>query len=306
MDFNFFLGILINGLAIGAIYGLIAVGYTMVYGVLGLINFAHGDVFTIGAFIGLITFMLALLVPAALPVALVLVGVMIVAMIFTSAWNWAIERLAYRPLRGSFRLAPLITALGLSIALQNFIRINQGPRTKSMPDIITGGFILPGTDVQIFNKQILVFVITAILLTLFSYIVAKTPIGRGMRACAQDSKMASLLGVNVNRVISTTFVMGASLASVAGVIYFFYYGQLQFHDGFIPGIKAFTAAVLGGIGSLPGAVLGGMLIGLIEAFWSAYVPGGNDYKDVAAFAILIIVLTFMPTGLMGRPEVEKV
>jgi len=306
MDFNFFLGILINGLAIGAIYGLVAVGYTMVYGVLGLINFAHGDVFTIGAFIGLIAFMLALLIPAALPVALVLIGVMTVAMIFTAVWNWAIERLAYRPLRGSFRLAPLITALGLSIALQNFIRINQGPRTKSMPDIITGGFILPGTNVQIFNKQILVFVITIVLLALFSYIVAKTSIGRGMRAVSQDSKMASLLGINVNRIISTTFIMGAALASVAGVIYFFYYGQLQFHDGFIPGIKAFTAAVLGGIGSLPGAVLGGMLIGLIEAFWSAYVPGGNDYKDVAAFAILIVVLTFMPTGLMGRPEVEKV
>jgi len=306
MDFNFFLSILINGLAIGAIYGLIAVGYTMVYGVLGLINFAHGDVFTIGAFIGLIAFMLALLIPAALPMALVLIGVMVVAMIFTSIWNWAIERFAYRPLRGSFRLAPLITALGLSIALQNFIRINQGPRTKSMPDIITGGIMIPGTDVQIFNKQILVFIITALLLALFSYIIAKTPMGRGMRACAQDSKMASLLGINVNRVISTTFIMGASLAAVAGVIYFFYYGQLQFHDGFIPGIKAFTAAVLGGIGSLPGAVLGGLLIGLIEAFWSAYVPGGNDYKDVAAFAILIVVLIFMPTGLLGRAEVEKV
>jgi len=306
MDFNFFLGILINGLAIGAIYGLIAVGYTMVYGVLGLINFAHGDVFTIGAFIGLIAFMLALLIPAALPLALVLIGVMIVAMIFTSTWNWAIERFAYRPLRGSFRLAPLITALGLSIALQNFIRINQGPRTKSMPDIITGGFMIPGTHVQIFNKQILVFVITALLMALFSYIVARTSVGRDMRACAQDSKMASLLGINVNRVISTTFIMGAALASVAGVIYFVYYGQLQFHDGFIPGIKAFTAAVLGGIGSLPGAVLGGLLIGLIEAFWSAYVPGGNDYKDVAAFAILIVVLTFMPTGLLGRAEVEKV
>jgi len=304
MDYNLFFQVLINGLSLGAIYGLIAIGYTMVYGILGMINFAHGDVFMTGAFIALISFMMSTLMPAVMPVAVVLVLVLVVSMVFTSVWSWTIERIAYRPLRGSFRLAPLITAIGMSIVLQNFVQIHQGPRNKSLPDIITGVWTIPGTDIQIQNKQILVIATTAVLLAVFSYIVARTPLGRAQRACEQDRKMAALLGINVDRTISITFIIGAALAAVAGTIFFVYYGQINFYDGFIPGIKAFTAAVLGGIGSLPGAVLGGLLIALIESLWSAYIS--PDYKDVAAFAILAIVLIFMPSGILGHPETEKV
>jgi len=300
MDFNFFLTILINGLAIGAIYGLIAVGYTMVYGVLGLINFAHGDVFTIGAFIGLIAFMLALAIPSALPMALILIGVMVVAMIFTSVWNWAIELLAYRPLRGSFRLAPLITALGLSIALQNFIRINQGPRTKSMPDIITGGFTLPGTSVQIFNKQILVFVITALLLALFSYIVAKTPIGRAMRAVADNNALAQLKGINPKRVESVAIGLGAMLAGIGGVLL----GIDTTVDpmlGFRVLLLIFAAAVLGGLGSIPGAVAGALVIGIAEEVSLLFVPA--MYRGAIGFFAILLMLSFRPRGLFGERSV---
>ncbi len=229
---------------------------------------------------------------------------MVVAMLLTGLWSWTIERAAYRPLRGSFRLAPLITAIGMSIALSNFVQVTQGPRNKPVPQLLNGSYSLFGTEVTISLKQIVVIVVTAVLLTIFWYIVNRTSLGRAQRACEQDRKMASLLGINVDRVISLTFVMGAMLAAVAGTLYLSFYGVISFADGFIPGVKAFTAAVLGGIGSLPGAVVGGLLIGLIEALWSAYFS--IDYKDVAAFSILAIVLIFMPSGILGRPEVEKV
>lgn len=304
MDYDLFLRVLINGLALGAIYGLIAIGYTMVYGILGMINFSHGDVFMVSAFIALIAFMLFALLPTAVPILLALILIMIIGVIFTSAWSWTIERVAYRPLRGSFRLAPLITAIGMSIVLKNFVPVFQGERPKTFPDVISGGITIPGTGVDLQYKQILVFVVTIVLLAIFSYIVTKTSIGRAQRACAQDAKMASLLGINVDRTISMTFIMGGALAAVAGAIFLSYYNYISFTDGFIPGIKAFTAAVLGGIGSLHGAVLGGILIALVEVFWQAYV--NPAYKDVAAFSVLIIVLIFMPTGLLGRADVEKV
>ncbi|MCY1372529.1 High-affinity branched-chain amino acid transport system permease protein LivH [compost metagenome] len=192
----------------------------------------------------------------------------------------------------------------MSIALSNFVQVTQGPRNKPVPQLLNGSYSLFGTDVTISLKQIVVIVVTAVLLTIFWYIVNRTSLGRAQRACEQDRKMASLLGINVDRVISLTFVMGAMLAAVAGTLYLSFYGVISFADGFIPGVKAFTAAVLGGIGSLPGAVVGGLLIGLIEALWSAYFS--IDYKDVAAFSILAIVLIFMPSGILGRPEVEKV
>jgi branched-chain amino acid transport system permease protein len=225
-------------------------------------------------------------------------------MILTSMWSWTIERVAYRPLRGSFRLAPLITAIGMSIALSNFVQVTQGPRNKPIPALINDSYSLFGTDIIISLKQIVIIAVTVVLLTIFWYIVNRTSLGRAQRACEQDRKMASLLGINVDRTISLTFVMGAALAAVAGTLYLTYYGVISFADGFIPGVKAFTAAVLGGIGSLPGAMIGGLLIGLIEALWSAYFS--IDYKDVAAFSILAIVLIFMPSGILGRPEVEKV
>lgn len=301
---EYFFQQVINGLALGSIYGLIAIGYTMVYGIIGMINFAHGDVFMLGAFMALIVFLIITTFIGALPIALMLLLMMVVAMLLTGLWSWTIERVAYRPLRGSFRLAPLITAIGMSIALSNFVQVTQGPRNKPVPQLLNGSFNIFGTNVTISLKQIVVIVVTAVLLTIFWYIVNRTSLGRAQRACEQDRKMAALLGINVDRVISLTFVMGAMLAAVAGTLYLSFYGVISFADGFIPGVKAFTAAVLGGIGSLPGAVVGGLLIGLIEALWSAYFS--IDYKDVAAFSILAIVLIFMPSGILGRPEVEKV
>lgn len=301
---EYFFQQVINGLALGSIYGLIAIGYTMVYGIIGMINFAHGDVFMLGAFMALIVFLIITTFIGALPIALMLLLMMVVAMLLTGLWSWTIERAAYRPLRGSFRLAPLITAIGMSIALSNFVQVTQGPRNKPVPQLLTGSYNIFETNVTISLKQIVVIVVTAVLLTIFWYIVNRTSLGRAQRACEQDRKMAALLGINVDRVISLTFVMGAMLAAVAGTLYLSFYGVISFADGFIPGVKAFTAAVLGGIGSLPGAVVGGLLIGLIEALWSAYFS--IDYKDVAAFSILAIVLIFMPSGILGRPEVEKV
>ncbi|MEN3350269.1 MAG: branched-chain amino acid transport system permease protein [Bradyrhizobium sp.] len=298
---------LINGITLGSIYGLIAIGYTMVFGIIGMVNFAHGDVFMVSAFVALIALLILTTWFGMTSMVLALLIVMIVAMIFTSLVNWTIERVAYRPLRGSFRLAPLISAIGMSIFLSNFVQVTQGPRNKPIPpllrDVIT---VMEGNgyDVTISYRQLIIWAITAILLAAFWYLVTKTSLGRAQRACEQDQKMAALVGVDVDRTIAITFVIGAALAAVAGTMYLMYYGVVSFYDGFVPGIKAFTAAVLGGIGSLPGAVIGGLLIGLIETMWSAYFS--IDYKDVAAFSILAITLIFLPQGLLGRPEVEKV
>jgi branched-chain amino acid transport system permease protein len=303
---DYFLQQLINGVTLGAIYGLIAIGYTMVYGIIGMINFAHGDVFMVGAFIALIVF-LGLLAIGITAVPLALFIVLLVAMALTALYGWTVERFAYRPLRSSFRLAPLISAIGMSIALENYVQVAQGARVKTLPPIIHGGYTLTeagGFAVQLSNVQIMVVVTTVVLMAVFSWVVANTRLGRDMRACEQDLKMASLLGVDVDRTISYTFVIGAALAAVAGIMHLLYYGVIDFFIGFVAGVKAFTAAVLGGIGSLPGAMLGGLLIGLIETFWSAYFS--IEYKDVAAFSILVIVLIFLPTGILGRPEVEKV
>ncbi len=303
---EYFLQQLINGLTLGSIYGLIAIGYTMVYGIIGMINFAHGDIFMIGAFISLIAFLILMSLGLTF-IPLALLVVLIVAMIVTSAYGWTVERLAYRPLRESFRLAPLITAIGMSIFLQNYVQIAQGARVKPLQPVITGGYTIMeknGFTVQISNIQILIMLLTVALMAIFSWIIAKTPLGRAQRACEQDRVMAALLGVNVDRTISLTFVIGAALAAVAGLMFLLYYGVIDFYIGFIAGIKAFTAAVLGGIGSLPGAMLGGLIIGLIETFWSAYFT--IEYKDVAAFSMLAIVLIFLPSGLLGKPEVEKV
>jgi len=278
-----------------------------VFGIIGMVNFAHGDVFMLSTFIALI-FLMALTQAAGLTsLAIALFIVLIAAMLLTSLWAWAIERLAYRPLRGSFRLAPLISAIGMSIFLSNMVQVTQGPRFKPAPQMLGDVITLhTGVDysVQISYKQILIMVVTTVLLAAFWYVVQNTAIGRAQRACEQDRKMAALLGVNVNATISLTFVMGAALAAVAGLMFMIYYGVVHFNDGFTPGVKAFTAAVLGGIGSLPGAVLGGILIGLIETMWSAYFS--IDYKDVATFSILAITLIFLPSGLLGKPEVEKV
>ncbi len=298
---------LINGITLGSIYGLIAIGYTMVFGIIGMVNFAHGDVFMVSTFIALITFMILTAWLGITSVIASLIIVLIVAMVVTGIVNWTIERIAYRPLRGSFRLAPLISAIGMSIVLTNFVQVAQGPRNKSIAPMLNQVITLYNDGdyaVTLSYKQIAIIITTAVLLAAFWWVVAKTSLGRAQRACEQDRTMASLIGIDVDRTISLTFVMGAALAAVAGTLYLVFYGVVNFSDGFTPGVKAFTAAVLGGIGSLPGAVLGGLIIGLVETFWSAYFS--SDYKDVAAFSLLAIVLIFMPQGLLGRPEVEKV
>jgi branched-chain amino acid transport system permease protein len=295
---------LINGLTLGMIYGLIAVGYTMVYGIIGMINFAHGDVFMVGAFIGIIV-LTALTGVTSVPLGLL--AAFLVAAVFCGIYGFTIERVAYRPLRGSFRLAPLISAIGMSIVLENYVQTSQGALERAIPNLIPGGITLMqenGFVVQLSWMQLAIVVVTLVVLASFTYLVTKTPLGRAMRAVEQDAKMAALLGIDTNRTISTTFIIGSALAAVAGVMFLLYYGVIDFYIGFNAGIKAFTAAVLGGIGSLPGAVLGGLLIGLIEAFRSGYATVA--YKDAAVYSILAIVLMFMPSGLLGRHEVEKV
>ena len=304
--YEYFVAQLINGITLGTVYGLIAIGYTMVYGVIGMINFAHGEIFMIGAFLSLMAFLLL----GALGITWVPLAVLIVliaTMLLTPVYGWTIERIAYRPLRSAPRLAPLITAIGMSIFLQNYVQVLQGAKIKPMQPVIRGSFeILRRGDynVSISIMQIFIVVVTTALMIGFTLLISRTELGRAQRACEQDIGMASLLGVDVDRTISLTFVMGSALASVAGLMFLLNYGVIDFFIGFLAGIKAFTAAVLGGIGSLPGAMLGGILIGLIEAMWSGYFS--IEYKDVAAFSILIMVLVFRPTGLLGRPHVEKV
>src|SRR3569623_1360826 len=298
---------LINGISLGSIYGLIAIGYTMVFGIIGMVNFAHGDVFMVSVFISLIALLILTSFLGMTSIALALLIVLVVAMVFTALVNGVIERVAYRTLRGSFRLAPLISAIGMSIFLSNFVQVTQGPRNKAIQPMVRGEFILLDSNnyaVALSYKQLIIWGITAVQLAAFWYLVATTRLGRAQRACEQDQKMAALVGGNVDRTISMTFVIAAALAAVAGTMYLMYYGVVSFADGFVPGVKAFTAAVLGGIGSLSGAVIGGLLIGLIETFWSAYFT--IDYKDVAAFSVLAITLIFLPQGLFGRPDVEKV
>ncbi len=304
---EYFLQQLINGLTLGAVYGLIAIGYTMVYGIIGMINFAHGEIFMIGAFVTVICFtVLGLAGMTSLPLMLALV--LLVTVMVTSLYGWAVERVAYRPLRNAPRLAPLISAIGMSIILQNYVQLLQGARVKTMQPVLQGSVKLmeraDGFVVSLSWLQMVIIVLTFVLMTGVTLIIRRTSLGRAQRACEQDKIMASLLGVNVDRTIAITFVIGAALAAIAGFMVTLYYGVVDFFMGFLAGMKAFTAAVLGGIGSLPGAMLGGLLIGLIESLWAGYISA--QYKDVAVFGILMLVLLVRPNGLFGRPEIEKV
>ncbi len=296
----------INGLTLGSIYALIAIGYTMVYGIIGMINFAHGEVYMIGAYISMIVIAaLGMLGITALPFVLLLT--LLATIIVTSAYGWTVERVAYRPLRGSMRLVPLISAIGMSIFLQNYIQLAQGSRDLAMQPLISGGWRFGdegGFQIYLSYMQIVIAVTTVIVMGALTWFIVATPLGRASRAVAEDRKMANLLGIDTDRVISMTFVIGAALAAVAGLLVGLYYGVVNAYIGFLAGLKAFTAAVLGGIGSIPGAMLGGILLGLTESFTSAYLS--TEYKDVVAFSILVLVLLFRPTGLLGRPEVEKV
>jgi len=302
----YFLQQLVNGLTIGSAYALIAIGYTMVYGIIGMINFAHGEIYMIGAYTALIAITgLATLGVAWLP--LILLVALICAVIVSSAMGWAVERVAYRPVRGRHRLIPLISAIGMSIFLQNYVHLAQGSRNVGFPLLIEGGFNFGATDTfqaSISYMQLTVFATTFVCMTALSLFISRSRIGRACRAVSQDLGMASLLGIDTNRIIAATFVIGAALAAVAGLLLGMYYGSIDPLFGFIAGLKAFTAAVLGGIGSIPGAMLGGLILGVSESMTSGYLSG--EYKDVVSFGLLILILLFKPTGLLGKPEVEKI
>ncbi|MFH2535109.1 branched-chain amino acid ABC transporter permease LivH [Klebsiella aerogenes] len=301
----FFLQQLINGLTLGAVYGLIAIGYTMVYGIIGMINFAHGEVYMVSAYLCAIG--LALLAYFGIhSFPLLIFGTLVFTIIVTGVYGWAIERIAYRPLRNSTRLAPLISAIGMSLILQNYVQLSQGPNQQGIPTLMHGVLWLTVGDgvVQITWTKIFILLAAFIGMVVLSWIINHTQLGRVCRATQQDRRMAAILGINTDRVISLVFMIGAAMAGLAGVLVTMNYGTFDFYIGFIIGIKAFTAAVLGGIGSLPGAMLGGLLLGVAEAQFAGLV--NSDYKDVFSFALLVAILIFRPQGLLGRPVVAKV
>lgn len=296
---------LFNGLSLGAIYALIAIGYTMVYGIIGMINFAHGEIYMIGAYVGLVT-LSVVGVGSGLPVALIILLMLIVAMAVTAVYGYAVEKVAYAPLRGGPRLVPLISAIGMSIFLQNWVAVGQGARDMAVPTLVTGAMQLELGDYTITApySRIMIILVTVALMIMLHLYIKYSRLGRASRACSQDLRMANLLGIDTNKIISFTFIIGAMLAAVGGVLIALAIGKLNPFIGFLAGIKAFTAAVLGGIGSIPGAMLGGVLLGLAETFAAAYIS--SQYKDIVAFSLLVLILLFRPTGLLGKPEVEKV
>ena len=297
---------LFNGLSLGAIYALIAIGYTMVYGIIGMINFAHGEIYMIGGYVGLVT-LSAVGTQSGLPIWMVIGLMLVVAVFITGLYGFAIEQVAYKPLRGSPRLVPLISAIGMSIFLQNWVALGQGARDMAVPALLPGALRFGDENgFEIFDPyaRILIIVVTVVLMIALTLFIRHSRMGRASRACSQDMHMASLLGINTNQVISFTFVLGAMLAAVGGVLIALAVGKLNPFIGFIAGIKAFTAAVLGGIGSIPGAMLGGVILGVAETLAAAYIS--SEYKDIVAFSLLVLILLFRPTGLLGKPEVEKV
>jgi branched-chain amino acid transport system permease protein len=299
---EYFLELLLGGLTRGSIYALIALGYTMVYGIIQLINFAHGEIYMIGAFTALIV--ASILTLSGYSQLSILVLASLAAVIYSSAYGFTIEKIAYKPLRHAPRLSPLISAIGMSIFLQNYVLLAQTSDFLPFPGLIPDfEFMEPYAHV-FGSTDLIILVTTAFAMLILTIVIKYTKIGKAMRATAQDRKMAMLTGVNVNRIISTTFVIGSALAAIGGVLIASHIGQINFYIGFIAGIKAFTAAVLGGIGSIPGAVLGGFVLGWTESFATGYVS--SDYEDVFAFALLVLILIFRPSGILGRSSSQKV
>ncbi|MCG7390315.1 MULTISPECIES: high-affinity branched-chain amino acid ABC transporter permease LivH [Pantoea] len=305
-QFLYFTQQMLNGVTLGSTYALIAIGYTMVYGIIGMINFAHGEVYMIGSYVSFIV-IAALMMMGIDTGWLMIAAGFVMAILISSAYGWSIERVAYKPVRSSKRLIALISAIGMSIFLQNYVSLTQGSRDLALPSLITGQWTLGqsnGFAATISTMQIVIWLVTFVAMLALTLFIRYSRMGRACRACAEDLKMASLLGINTDRVISLTFVIGAAMAAVAGVLLGQFYGSINPFIGFMAGMKAFTAAVLGGIGSIPGAMIGGLVLGIAEALTSAYLS--TEYKDVVSFALLIVVLLVMPTGILGRPEVEKV
>ncbi len=295
---------LINGITLGAVYALIALGYTMVYGILELINFAHGEIYMLGAYIAIITLAFLTftgLTATSLLLSFIIVG--IVTVIYCGAYGLTLEKVAYRPLRHAPRLSPLISAIGMSIFLQNYVMLSQGSADKIFPHIFPAGSITIGNSTLTY-LQCFIIISSIILMIALQAFIKKSRLGKAMRATAQDKKMASLLGIDIDTVIIVTFITGSVLAASAGIMVAMYYGLINFYMGYVAGIKAFTAAVLGGIGNIQGAVLGGFLLGILESLGAAYIS--SEYKDAFAFIVLILILIFKPTGLLGERIPEKV
>lgn len=302
---DIFIQQLVNGLTLGSVYGLIAIGYTMVYGIIGMINFAHGEVYMISAYLAAISIaVLTFFGVDSFP--LIILGTLIFTIVVTGVYGFTIERIAYKPLRNSTRLAPLISAIGISLILQNYVQISQGARQQGIPTMLEGTlrFSVGEGFVMITHTKLFILAAAVIGMLALTFVIKKTRLGRMCRATQQDRKMAQILGINTDRIISYVFVIGASMGALAGVLITLNYGTFDFYAGFIIGIKAFTAAVLGGIGSLPGAMLGGLILGVAEAQFSGVV--NSDYKDVFSFSLLVLILIFRPQGLLGRPQVTKV
>ncbi len=299
---DYFIELLFSGLTRGAIYALIALGYTMVYGIIGLINFAHGEIYMIGAFTSFIV--ATILSILGFPALAIIVLAGLAAIIWSASYGYTIEKVAYKPLRHAPRLSPLISAIGMSIFLQNYVLLAQTSDFLPFPELIPDFPFMEPVAHIVGSTDLVILMTTTIVMILLTLLIKYTKIGKAMRATAQDRTMAMLVGINVNRIISVTFIIGSSLAAIGGLLIASHIGQINFYIGFIAGIKAFTAAVLGGIGSIPGAVLGSVVLGLTESFATGYVS--SDYEDVFAFSLLVLILIFRPSGLLGKVDTQKV
>lgn len=302
MDIQFFIELFFSGLTRGSIYALIAIGYTLVYGIIELINFAHGEIYMLGAFTALL--IAGVLGIWGFPTGGILIVAALVAIIWVSAYGYTLEKVAYKPLRGAPRLSPLISAIGMSIFLQNYVLLAQTSDFVPFPRLLPEMEFLEYIDYIMGPSDFLILISSAAAMGALTLFIKKTRMGKAMRATAQNRKMAMLLGINTDRIISLTFIIGSALGALGGVLIASHMGQVNFGIGFIAGMKAFTAAVLGGIGSIPGAMVGGLVLGLAESYTTGYFSG--NYEDILAFAILILILIFRPDDILGKAKVQKV